>query len=113
MNRISPLRIEGPRASHCCSWPTVLVQSMEGGFVTANCTRCGGKDYLSEYDFFYLLRCAVDCPRCGDRMHKSYCGKNYGFECPSCRNRVLLADIVPWWFDIAPLKHRLLMARSA
>jgi len=91
----------------------VLVQSQEGGFVTANCTRCGGKNTLSNHGYFYLTRCAVDCPQCGDRMHKAWLWKNYGFECPSCRTTVALADLVPWWHEVEPFKSLLLLARSA
>lgn len=100
----SPLRIEGLRRSSCCSWPTVLVQSMKGGFVTQNCTKCGKPHSLSEHAFFHLLRCAVDCPNCGDRMYKDFVGYNYGFKCPTCNSALSLAILVPWWYDIAPFK---------
>ncbi len=100
----SPLRIEGLRLSSCCSWPTVVVQSMKGGFVTQNCIKCGSRHSLSETDFFYRLHCAVDCPACGDRMFKTYLWKNYGFECPTCRRTLLLVDLVPRYDDVAPFK---------
>jgi hypothetical protein len=42
-----PIRLVGPRASRCHNKPTLLVQSMGGGYVSANCSECGGKDTLS------------------------------------------------------------------
>src|SRR4051794_14350969 len=32
-----PLRLRGPRPSNCCGMPTLLVQSKERGYVTADC----------------------------------------------------------------------------
>src|SRR4051794_2367239 len=38
-----PVRVCGPRPSACHGKPTLLVQSMAGGFVSANCCECGEK----------------------------------------------------------------------
>ncbi len=43
-----PLRVSGPHDSHCCKMPTVLVQSMSGGFVTQYCSGCGKFGTISE-----------------------------------------------------------------
>ena len=43
-----PVRISGLKESSCCKSPTVLVQSMEGGFVTRNCWKCGHFETLPE-----------------------------------------------------------------
>src|SRR6266446_3121222 len=60
-----PVRFEGPRVSRCCSWPTVLVQSMDGGFVTSNCSKCGKYETLSRAEFDDLA-IWMACPECGD-----------------------------------------------
>jgi hypothetical protein len=44
--RVYPVRISGRSMSRCCNQPTVLVQSMKGGFVTRNCPKCGQPDTL-------------------------------------------------------------------
>jgi hypothetical protein len=49
-----PIRIPGPRLSKCHGKPTLLVQSTQGGFVTANCSECGDRDTLSEDEFLSL-----------------------------------------------------------
>jgi len=85
---------------------------MDGGFVRQNCTKCGRPHLLSKHEFFDRLRCAVDCPHCGDRMLKVYVGNNYGFQCPTCHGTLLLADIVPWYYDLAPLKTERVMASA-
>lgn len=62
-----PLRISGLKDSRCHGKPTVLVQSMDGGFVTRNCPECGGYESLSETDF-HLLGLWVACPDCRQPM---------------------------------------------
>ena len=84
------------RLSNCCSQPVVLVQSMEGGFVTANCFRCGKRDTLSE-DEFLGLRLIVSCPACKQVMKPGFVEKNYAYRCKKCRLHIRLADLLPYW----------------
>jgi len=46
-----PVRISGLKDSRCHGKPTVLVQSMDGGFVTHNCPERDGYESLPEMDF--------------------------------------------------------------
>ena len=48
-----PVRIQGTRA--CCNQPTLLVQSMSGGFVTQNCTKCETINTLRENEFIHKI----------------------------------------------------------
>lgn len=97
-----PVRFEGPRISRCCSWPTVLVQSMDGGFVTSNCSKCGKCETLSNHEFIDGLRIWVACPECGDPMYREMIDKNYGFVCHACEVGIRLAEILPRWNDLKP-----------
>ena len=100
----TPIRFKGPSPSSCCHWPTVLVQSMSGGFVRQNCTKCGyGTRLVREYDFLYRLDCVVVCPYCRHAMYREVLwDKNYGFVCHDCRIGLWLAAIVPDWSDVVP-----------
>jgi hypothetical protein len=97
-----PVRFEGPRRSRCCEWPTVLVQSMNGGFVTSNCRKCNRSDSLSEADFIDRIRVWVACPECGDCMFREMVRKNYAFVCHACDVGILLADLLPRWNELRP-----------
>jgi hypothetical protein len=95
-----PLRLSGLATSPCCGSPTVLVQSMDGGFVTRNCARCGAKDSFPEADFM-RLGLWVACPVCkqpmtATRLHQS----NYGYLCKPCDLGIKLAELLPRWTDI-------------
>ena len=95
-----PVRIVGLRMSLCHGKTTLLVRSMEGGFVTANCAECGNKDNLSEQGFFDL-GLWVSCPRCTKRMKSGIIDqKNYGFSCQDCEIHLRLADLLPLWSDV-------------
>lgn len=87
------------RVSGCCSQPLVLVQSMGGGFVTANCYECGRKDTLSESEF-KGLRLMVSCPECKRVMAHGYIDKNYSYHCEGCQLYIRLADLLPYWQDL-------------
>lgn len=107
-----PLRILGPRLSNCegmpCSGqPTLIVQSMDGGFVSANCSICGSKDRLSATEFLNLP-VWVSCPLCHRRMQPEILSAvrdnrrlagNYGYACSGCKRYVLLAHLVPSWYE--------------
>ena len=95
-----PVRIMGPRVSRCHNKPTLLVQSMQGGFVTANCSECGEKTNLSFYEF-RELQLWVSCPQCRKRMSQ-YITKeeNYGYQCSSCAIYIWLADLLPYWHEL-------------
>jgi len=63
-----PLRIQGHSESACCGAETLLVQSMEGGYFTRNCSVHGdqNKSTLPEHVFLHQLDLWVACPNCGD-----------------------------------------------
>jgi ribosomal protein S27E len=94
-----PVRVIGPRFSRCCSKPTLLVQSMTGGFVTANCSACGNKETLALGEF-KQLGLWVSCPRCKKRMNTFDAWGNYAYSCDACDIYILLADILPRWEDL-------------
>ena len=99
--KIFPLRIPGLSMSDCCGEPTLLVQSMDGGFVTRNCSRCGESTTLPETVFKDELDLWVACPECGERMKPDVLpDKNYGYVCVSCDVGVKLADLLPRWKDM-------------
>lgn len=95
-----PIRIVGPRTSRCHGQPTLLVQSMKGGFVSANCPECGGKDTFSESEFVNL-GLWVSCPFCAERMVPQMVAKNYAFVCNSCSRYTKLAAMLPSWEELA------------
>jgi endogenous inhibitor of DNA gyrase (YacG/DUF329 family) len=72
---------------------------MPGGFVTANCSKCGKKDILA-FDEVKGLRIWVSCPECREPMVPGIVEKNYSYECPTCDVYVWLADLLPNWQDI-------------
>ena len=95
-----PLRISGLKDSRCHGKPTVLVQSMDGGFVTRNCPECGGYESLSEPDF-HLLGLWVACPDCRKPMvAQRVPTSNYGYICEPCQNYIKLASLLPRWTDL-------------
>lgn len=94
-----PLRVRGPRLSSCHQRPTVLVQSMEGGFVTQNCSECGRKDTVGAREF-EQLDLWVACPDCGRRMEPRVLEKNYDYVCRPCDLRMDLAVLLPPWKEV-------------
>ncbi len=95
-----PIRLTTDRVSKCHGQPTVLVQSMKHGFVTANCLECGNKDYLSEAEF-RSLRLIVSCPKCKQLMVPKLIDDNYSYCCEHCGLYIWLADLLPHWTDLA------------
>jgi type I restriction enzyme R subunit len=98
---LAQIRVTGPNVSDCHKAPMLLVQSMKGGFVTANCSICGEKSVLRNRDFFDL-DLWVSCPKCRQRMKATMVAKNYGFECecPTCNWRCILASMLPQWDEL-------------
>ena len=95
-----PARIYGLKLSDCHHQPTILVQSMEGGFVTRNCPECGDYETLPEADFLNLGIWIV-CPDCKKPMTATRVPKsNYGYICKSCDNYIKLATLLPRWSDL-------------
>lgn len=95
-----PIRIEGRSLSVCCNKPTLLVQSMRGGFVTRNCSSCGQPKTLSYHAFFNEIDLWVACPECKERMDPAMLHNNYGFLCSSCDIGIELATLLPYWSDL-------------
>ncbi len=98
-----PVRISGNSVSSCCKQPTLIVQSMGGGFVTRNCPTCGEYSSLPINVFLDELDPWVACPSCRTRMAKRLIDRNYSFACDKCQIYFHLADIVPNWTDIRAL----------
>jgi hypothetical protein len=97
--RSYPVRITLDRVSSCCSTWLVLVQSMKGGFVTADCFKCGRKHTVKGYEF-QKLPLIVCCPECKGVMAARMVDKNYSYVCEPCDLFIDLADILPKWTDI-------------
>lgn len=95
-----PVRVPGHSQSACHDAPTILVQSMEGGFVTRNCPTCGDHDYLKESSFRNEIDLWVACPICKQRMVKQMVEKNYAFACESCDGYITLAALLPRFSEI-------------
>ena len=95
-----PVRISGHSISECCGKPTLLVQSMEGGFVTRNCPQCGSSATVTHDVFFNEIDLWVACPECKQPMTRNMIEKNYGFICGSCDLGIPLATLLPRWEDL-------------
>jgi DNA-directed RNA polymerase subunit M/transcription elongation factor TFIIS len=91
-----PVRIVGPRDSRCCKTSTLLVESKQGGFVSANCAKCGTQDTLSEEEF-YSLNLWVNCPDCKFRLQPAKIDNNYCYPCSRCGSEIYLSDLLPPW----------------
>ena len=95
-----PLRLSGLKGSRCHGLPTLLVQSMEGGFVTRNCPACGGPETLPEADFM-MLGLWVACPSCRAPMTPGRVPRsNYGYTCKTCDVYIKLSALLPTWDDM-------------
>ena len=98
--KLYPIRIPGGETSKCCNKPTLLVQSMKGGFVTRNCFGCGSSDTLSNNSFLYELDLWISWPECRKRMVASIIESNYGFVCYTCKVGITLASMLPTWEEL-------------
>jgi len=96
-----PIRFEAAGLSRCHGKPRLLVQSQDGGYVTANCSQCNEKDFLSELEFKQLTKWLwVSCPNCRKKMAPSVGrdgSKNYGLKCEVCGIFIWLSDLLPHW----------------
>jgi endogenous inhibitor of DNA gyrase (YacG/DUF329 family) len=98
-----PVRVVMPEVSRCCQAPRLLVQSMTGGFITANCLKCGhGDKDVSELKV-QNLHLWVSCPECRSGMQYHKQRNNHGYACSKCQLFVKLADLLPDWSDIMPI----------
>src|ERR1700687_1808862 len=89
-----PLRIPGHSISPCHREPTLLVQSMEGGFVTRNCPTCSRNETLPKAVFLNELELWVACPKCKVRMNPGYDPRgNYAYICDACDLYIKLASL--------------------
>ena len=100
MWRTYPVRIPGGSQCPRCDVETVLVQSMEGGFVTRNCAHCNDSTPLPK-DVFFSLNLWVACPECSRRMTPNELpDRNYGYVCRKCDVGIRLSDLLPRWEDL-------------
>lgn len=98
--KIYPVRIQGHSTSPCHKQETLLVHSMERGFVRRNCPECGETTTLPEHVFFNKLDLWVSCPECKARMEKQKVGVDYAFVCPKCDLYIKLAELLPRYYDL-------------
>jgi hypothetical protein len=100
MWRAYPVRIPGGSECRQCRQETVLVQSMQGGFVTRNCPRCNKPESLPEATFRALC-IWVACPDCKTRMTPEVLPDlNYGYVCTPCAVGLPLFELIPRWEDV-------------
>jgi len=98
--KLFPLRLSDGTRSDCCQLRVVLVQSMDGGFVTRNCPRCNRSQYLTDAAF-RSLHLWVACPDCKQPMEPGTMPySNYGYTCERCDIGVRLADLLPCYTDL-------------
>lgn len=98
--KLFPLRLTDNSTSKCCGARIVLVQSLEGGFVTRNCSKCGHYEMLTT-PMFRGLHLWVACPECNRPMDAATLpDSNYGYECTVCDIGIRLADLLPKWTDL-------------
>ena len=98
--KLFPLRLSDGTKSDCCGLPVVLVQSMEGGFVTRNCPRCNQYESLSEATFL-SLDLWVSCPECRRPMEPGRLAyANYGYTCKACSLGIRLSALLPRYEDL-------------
>ena len=95
------LRIMTGQKCYLCQEPMIVVQSMSGGFITQNCTKCNTSKSVSKAGFYELAESVyVSCPDCRKRMGSSMVRKNYGFCCDGCGRSYELAALAPHYSDI-------------
>lgn len=100
--KVYPVRISGKSDSACCRQPTFLVQSMDGGFVTRNCPKCGKPGTLPKDVFMNELDIWVACRLCAERMKPAELDYGtFGFICEKCDASIKLGDLLPSWEDLA------------
>jgi hypothetical protein len=98
--KIYPVRIPGGSTCHSCHEETVLVQSMDGGFVTRNCPLCNKEATLPEH-IFKQLNLWVACPKCKKRMaSQKLPDGNYGYTCSFCNIAIPLFALLPKYTDL-------------
>ena len=101
MWKVYPVRIFGHSISRCHEKPTILVQSMQGGYVSRNCSECGSPTTLPADVFLQKLDLYVACPSCRARMDAEILfNKNYGYTCRACKICIDLASLLPKWTDL-------------
>lgn len=93
-----PVRVIGWTLS-CCKQPTLLVLGMEGGYVTANCSKpgCNNKTTIAKVEF-KDRSLWVSLP--GARMIVAVMERNCAYICSGCSIYVRLADLLPYWIDL-------------
>lgn len=98
--RASPIRIPGGKDCYNCDIPTVIVQSMDGGYVTRNCPRCHSSSSVPE-KVFRSLPILVACPECGVHMQpRTLPDHNYGYVCDRCDVQIPLFELVPHYSEL-------------
>jgi hypothetical protein len=101
MWKVYPIRISGYSMSRCHGKPTILVQSMQGGYVSRNCPDCGNPTTLPAEVFLEKLDLYVACPSCRARMTPEILfNKNYGYTCDTSKIYIDLSSLLPRWTDL-------------
>lgn len=98
--RAYPVRVPGGSLCPTCRTETVLVQSLDGGFVTRNCPSCDHFSTVPEA-VFRQLELWVACPACRRRMEPTVLAdRNYGYLCANCDGGLRLCELLPRYQDL-------------
>jgi hypothetical protein len=88
--------LNGKRPSQCCSLPTILVRSRDGGWITQNCSdpKCG-----KPYKIFTPEMPDLRCNQCGSQL-TALIRHNYFYRCDRCDLEWELAPLLPDWHEL-------------
>jgi len=84
--------IYGRSDSPCCSYPSIIVLSRKGGFVTQNCVKCGKPRSIVPKEFPMKK-----CSECHGEMSIFIVNKNYAYKCNRCGKTATVYSLVPSW----------------
>lgn len=113
-NEINKMCLEGKSLtsaafSKCHHAEQRYVLSMDGGFITANCTVCNKPQSVSHDEFLRFARwLSPTCPCCSNRLSPaigSDGSKNYGFECAPCGHFTWFSDLLPRYEQLLKLQR--------
>ena len=78
--------------SPCCGYPSIVVRSREGGFVTQNCRKCHKPRGIIPKEFPM-----EKCSKCHGEMSIVKVNKNYAYKCNRCGKTDMVYLLVPSW----------------
>src|SRR5437588_4299458 len=95
-NMTEKMILHGKNPSPCCSLPTILVRSRDGGWVTQNCSeaKCGLPYKIVESELPDLR-----CREC-DAQLTTFLRRNYFYPCKRCELEWELPLMLPEWHEL-------------